>query len=155
MKLLCVGLVVLATCAAPARPQLSAGSQEKNEPLSADLLRGYLTHLASDELEGRCAGFPGNDKATEFIAARFRESGLAPAGDPGPDGKATFYQHFKIRRGELTTRNCAGILKGSELPDEYVVLGAHHDHVGRKGQHRAGQLGESTKEDEIWNGADD
>src|SRR6185503_12575935 len=25
----------------------------------------------------------------------------------------------------------------------------------RKGQHRAGQLGESTADDEIWNGADD
>ena len=153
---LAIAAVGLASCASSARPQLSAGApQSEKEPLSADLLRGYLTHLASDELEGRCAGFPGNDKATEFIAARFRESGLAPAGDPGPDGKPTFYQHFKIRRGELTTRNCAGILKGSELPDEYVVLGAHHDHVGRKGQHRAGQLGESTKEDEIWNGADD
>ena len=139
-------LVLAGICLAQERVQ---------EPLSADLLRRYLTHLASDELEGRCAGFPGNDKATDFIAARFRESGLESVGDAGPDGKPTYFQHFKIRRGELTTRNCAGLLKGSELPDEIVVLGAHHDHVGRKGQHRAGQLGESTKDDEIWNGADD
>ena len=154
MKRLSLSLVLLASCATP-RPQLYAGPQEAKAPLSAELLRGYLTHLASDELEGRCAGFPGNDKATEFIAARFREAGLAPVGDAGPDGKPTYYQHFKIRRDELTTRNCAGLLRGSELSDEIVVLGAHHDHVGRRGQHRAGQLGETTKDDEIWNGADD
>ncbi|HZL72760.1 MAG TPA: hypothetical protein VFC86_09885, partial [Planctomycetota bacterium] len=133
-------LLLLAACHSAPRPQLSAGApqEEVKQPLSADLLRGYLTHLASDELEGRCAGFPGNDKATEFIAARFRESGLAPVGDAGPDGKPTYFQHFKIRRDELTTRNCAGLLKGSERPEEVIVLGAHHDHVGRKGQHRAG-----------------
>ena len=150
-------LLLLAACHSAPRPQLSAGApqEELKPPLSADLLRGYLTHLASDELEGRCAGFPGNDKATEFIAARFRESGLAPVGDAGPDGKSTYFQHFKIRRDELTTRNCAGLLKGSERPEEVIVLGAHHDHVGRKGQHRAGQLGEPAPDDEIWNGADD
>ena len=157
MKFRLLGTVLLlAGCAGPSRPQLSApGPQAAQEELSADLLRRYLTYLASDELEGRCAGFPGNDKATEFIAARFREGGLLPVGDAGPDGRPTYFQHFKFRRGELTTRNCAGLLKGSELPDEIVVLGAHHDHVGRKGQHRAGQLGDSTKEDDIWNGADD
>ena len=133
-----------------ALPLLAAPQEPKPEPLSADLLKRYLTHLASDELEGRCAGFPGNDKATEFIAERFREGGLKPAGDGG-----TYFQSFKIRRGELTTRNCAGILKGSEKPEEFVVLGAHHDHVGRRGQYRAGQLGDWTADDQIWNGADD
>lgn len=140
MKYACIAVIFLA----------ASPLQEKQEPLSADLLKRYLTYLASDELEGRCAGFPGNDKATEFIAARFKDAGLTPVGDAG-----TFFQHFKIRRGELTTRNCAGLLKGSERPEEIVVLGAHHDHVGRRGQHRAGQLGEWTREDEIWNGADD
>jgi hypothetical protein len=152
MKYACFAfLILLSACAstAPPAPALQ-DPPAPPRPLSAELLREYLTHLASDELEGRCAGFPGNDKATEFIAARFKESGLKPVGDDG-----TYYQHFKIRRGELTTRNCAGLLVGSERPDEVVVLGAHHDHVGRKGQHRAGQLGESTREDEIWNGADD
>jgi hypothetical protein len=149
MKYLSIAALCLAGCAAKPRVEPVA------DPLTPELLRGYLTHLASDELEGRCAGFPGNDKATDFIAERFREAGLAPVGDPGPDGRPTYFQHFKIRRGELTTRNCAGVLKGTDLPEEFVVLGAHHDHVGRKGQHRAGQLGESTKEDEIWNGADD
>src|SRR5262245_28732362 len=135
MKPLCIALLALASCAAPSRPQLSATSQAQQEPLTAELLRRYLTYLASDELEGRCAGFPGNDKATEFIAARFKEAGLEPVGDKGSDGLPTYFQYFKIRRGELTTRNCAGLLKGRDLADEVVVVGAHHDHVGRKGQH--------------------
>jgi len=151
MRLVLLGAAILMAGCSAASPR----AETAVDPLTPDLLRGYLTYLASDELEGRCAGFPGNDTATEFIAARFREAGLLPVGDPGPDGRPTYFQHFTIRRGELTTRNCAGLLPGRDLPDEVVVLGAHHDHVGRKGQHRAGQLGESTKDDEIWNGADD
>ena len=165
MRLALLGsLLLLAGCStgsrpaapeAPAPAEAAVPAPAPQEELSQDLLRRYLTYLASDELEGRCAGFPGNDKAAEFIAERFREGGLVPVGDPGPDGRLTYFQHFKIRRGELTTRNCAGFLKGSELPDEVVILGAHHDHVGRKGQFRAGQIGDSAKEDDIWNGADD
>lgn len=163
MKHTLAAVLLLAACAAPPAPPRDPAKPppppmpepKPDEPLSANLLRTYLTYLASDELEGRCAGFPGNDKATAFIAACFKDAGLAPAGDPGPDGKPTYFQPFKIRQDELTTRNCAGVLKGTDFPDEYVVLGAHHDHVGRRGQHRAGQLGRWTPEDEIWNGADD
>ena len=34
------------------------------------------------------------------------------------------------------------MIRGSEKPDEYIILTAHLDHVGRKG-------------DDIYNGADD
>src|SRR5690349_20014199 len=107
--------LAVTACSSPAKapppPTPQAPTKSAQRPLSADLLREYLTYLASDELEGRCAGFPGNDRATEFIAARFKEAGLLPVGDDG-----TYFQHFKIRRGALSTRKCAGVLRGRELP---------------------------------------
>jgi hypothetical protein len=43
-------------------------------------------------------------------------------------------------------RNVVGILKGKELPDEYVIVSAHYDHIG---------TGAPVNGDSIYNGADD
>ena len=48
----------------------------------------------------------------------------------------------KKRREELISENVLAYLEGSEKPDELVVITAHYDHLGKKG-------------DEIFNGADD
>ncbi|MGE3174022.1 MAG: M28 family peptidase [Planctomycetota bacterium] len=45
---------------------------------------------------------------------------------------------------ELT--NVVGVLRGAELPDEYVLVSAHYDHVG---------IGAPVDGDAIYNGADD
>jgi peptidase M28-like protein len=73
-RLLC-GAVVLALCAAAAEPAL--------EHISAQSLRGHLSFLASDLLEGRNTPSRGLDLAAEYIAAQFRRAGLEPAGDDG------------------------------------------------------------------------
>ncbi len=49
--------------------------------ISADELRGDLSFLASDALQGRFTPSPGLDVAAEFIASRFRAVGLEPGGD--------------------------------------------------------------------------
>jgi hypothetical protein len=51
--------------------------------ISADSLRGHVSFLASDVLEGRCTPSRGGDLAAEYIAAQFRRAGLQPAGDDG------------------------------------------------------------------------
>ncbi|MFB3825910.1 MAG: M28 family peptidase [Bryobacteraceae bacterium] len=51
--------------------------------ISAASLRGNLSFLASDQLEGRDTPSRGLDIAAEFIAAQFRRAGLEPAGDDG------------------------------------------------------------------------
>jgi hypothetical protein len=59
--------------------------------------KAYLEHvkfLASDELEGRGDGSPGLESAAEYIAAKFREAGLEPAGEDG-----TFFQRFEMTTG--------------------------------------------------------
>lgn len=57
-----------------------------------------------------------------------------------------------LRRTLVPARNVVGILRGREYPDEFVVLGAHYDHVGTRRQTLAG---EGRFEDTVFNGADD
>jgi hypothetical protein len=51
--------------------------------ISADSLRGHLSFIASDALEGRNTPSRGLDLAAEYIAAQFRRAGLEPVGDDG------------------------------------------------------------------------
>ena len=138
--------------AAPDRPAPppAAGSVEKAKALvTTELLKKHAAFLADDALEGRAAGYPGNDKAAEYIAGVMKEAGLKPAGDEG-----TWFQKFRVKGRE--TRNVVGLLEGTDvdLRKEYVVIGGHYDHVGTADQDDFGRLG-SGGEDRIWNGADD
>ena len=51
--------------------------------ISANSLRGHLSFIASDMLEGRDTPSRGLDIAAEYIAAQFRRAGLEPVGDDG------------------------------------------------------------------------
>jgi Zn-dependent M28 family amino/carboxypeptidase len=112
--------------------------------ITANSLRGDVSFLASDLLEGRDTPSRGLDIAGEYIASQFRRLGLEPAGDDG------YFQSVVVRPEDPDSpksRNVAGILRGSDpqLKDTYVMLSAHYDHVG---------LAE-TGEDRIFNGAND
>ena len=69
--------IIIQACT-PASTELECGqvSSEIQKRLKAD-----VSHLASDELEGREAGTAGAQKAADFIAARFKELNLKPLGD--------------------------------------------------------------------------
>jgi hypothetical protein len=49
---------------------------------------------------------------------------------------------------KFTVRNVMGMVKGSEKPDEFVVVGGHYDHVGYNTPN-------NPEKDSIFNGADD
>lgn len=142
--------------AATVRAELSGGSLDKALGLvTEELLRGHAGFLASDELEGRNAGYPGNDKASDYVAGVMKKAGLAPVGDKDAGGRPTYFQHFQVFGRK--TRNCLGLLEGTdpELKREIVVVGGHHDHVGTESQGHWGRLGRAKEDDTIWNGADD
>jgi hypothetical protein len=125
------------------------------EVIEPDLLRKHLTYIASDEMEGRGGGYPGAIKATRYIADFYQAVGLKPIGDKDEDGRPTYFQHFEF--SGRRPRNTIGLLEGSDpkLRNEYVVVGAHHDHVGIQGQRAGGKIGGPKGDDAIWNGADD
>ncbi len=60
------------------------------ERISADSLRGHLSFLASDLLEGRGTPSRGQDLAAEYIAAQYRRAGHEPMGDDGYFQTATW-----------------------------------------------------------------
>ena len=74
-------LVFAATLAAA--PPLSPAEQALLDQVSANNLKGHVSFLASDLLEGRDTPSRGLDIAAEYIAAQFRRLGLEPAGDEG------------------------------------------------------------------------
>jgi hypothetical protein len=87
-----VGVVlILAVCAISLGAQQAPESKFTITPdiqaafnqISADSLRGHLSFIASDLLQGRNTPSPGLDTAAEYIAAQFRRAGLEPAGDDG------------------------------------------------------------------------
>lgn len=73
-----------ATPKAATRPaNISPAVRAALERISAASLRGHLSFIASDLLEGRSTPSRGLDLAGEYIAAQFRRAGLEPAGDDG------------------------------------------------------------------------
>ncbi len=68
--------------------------------------------------------------------------------------------HFKVEliHETSTTRNVIAVLPGEELPDEYIILGAHLDHIGHGEVGSlvpADELAAMTPEERIHPGADD
>ena len=135
---------------APEAQKAPALSTDKAKAVvTTDLLKKHAGYLASDELEGRCAGYPGCDKAADYIAESFKKSGLKPSGDNG-----TYFQKFRLVGKD--TKNVIGLIEGTDpaLKNEYVVVGAHYDHVGTADTRDFGRMG-GKGDDTIWNGADD
>lgn len=145
---------------------LAAGQDDLSgrarETITAADLQEHVKALAADELEGRNSGTDGGEKAAAYIEARFQEYKLKPV------GTSEYRQKFRFpvrndgeRRTTLMPReaeaaNLLGLIEGREKPEEVVILGAHYDHVGRKGQWNPGRRNlKKTQGDEIWNGADD
>jgi hypothetical protein len=98
---------------------------------SRERLLEHVVHLASDELGGRGLGTPGLATAANYIAARFEESGLAPAGDDG--GYMQIFRVDEAADGEPhDVANIIGVIPGSnpDFAGQAVLVTAHYDHLG-------------------------
>jgi Peptidase family M28/PDZ domain len=117
-------------------------SQAAVEAVSAEELYNHVATLADDSFEGRLVGTRGGYAAGQYIVRQLQKYSVRPAGDAGD-----YFQ--PCQRGG---RNILAMLPGTDpqLRDEYIVVGAHYDHVGdgSKG-HALGAIGQ------IYNGADD
>ena len=107
-------------------------------------LKNHLTIVASDEMEGRETGSLGQKQAGKYLIEQYKKNGISST-------KATkdFYQKVPAafmnkedNENLPDSENILAFIKGSEKPDEVVVVSAHYDHVG-------------IKRGEIYNGADD
>lgn len=108
-------LLILATGAsAPAQYQGALTAPEKMGVgfggITAERCKEWLSVLASDEFEGRGTGHPGFQKAADFVAARFKEFGLAPGGDNG-----TYFQMVPFQKTGLVLDKSSIAVDGSDL----------------------------------------
>lgn len=108
--------------------------------ITLDELKEQLYFYASDEMEGRNTGSPGQKKAVNYLRDQYKKMGVPGGGQYG--------DYFQIVPGkafgkpELSSENVLAFIKGREFPDEVLVISAHLDHVG-------------MKDDKVYNGADD
>ena len=160
MNKLTLGLLSLALSAS-----VWAESPEKKglETINRESAEAHIGFLASDELQGREAGYLSGRIAGQYIVAYLKTLGLQPLyGD-------SFFQPFEAYRKErqrkaryqvhpdsiallkkevhqkLSLRNVLAKIEGKN-PNEYVIVGAHYDHLG---------LDPLLDGDQIYNGADD
>lgn len=96
-----------------------------------------LEILSSDQFEGRKTGEKGNDSARAYIIKQFKSLDIA-----GFNGTYEYPFSFETRNTTFKATNILAEVKGTEFPDQYIVISAHHDHLGVSG-------------DQIYNGADD
>jgi hypothetical protein len=98
----------------PASPALTADQAAALDRITADSLRGHLSFLASDLLEGRDTPSRGLDLAAEYIAAQFRRAGLEAVGDDG------YFQTANWKLIEPNADSFALELKPGEGPPIHV-----------------------------------
>jgi hypothetical protein len=99
--------------------------------------RAEVEWLADPAREGRGTGTAGDAAAMEWIAERFAQAGLRPAFAGGYlqpfEAPVRVRSGGEVRREQVKTANVAAILPGHDpsVASECVVVGAHHDHLGR------------------------
>lgn len=96
--------------------------------------RDILSYVADDMTEGRESGGRGNDIVRNYIVRTFRNLGLKPV-------NWSYTQSF-CYTDTVAVRNVLGCLPASVPSDEYIVVGAHYDHLGKL-------------HGRVYNGADD
>ena len=86
-------------------------------------LWGLVNYLASDNMKGREAGSPEIELAADFIESNLKQYNISP-----------FFSGYRdtLKNTRRMAYNLVGILPGKdpELRDEYVLIGAHYDHIG-------------------------
>ncbi|WP_130734097.1 M20/M25/M40 family metallo-hydrolase [Flavobacterium sp. J27] len=98
-----------------------------------------LQFLTSDELEGRNTGSKGIEKASYFLEGVFKQNKVKP-----------YFKSYRdtLSNYDLPAYNIVGYIEGNDpkLKNEFVVIGAHYDHIGRI---------TPVNGDDIGNGAND
>ena len=121
-------------------------SQEKNiasdyaKTITAKELMENLYVYSSDYFQGRETGTVGQKRAVDFLKNFYISAGITSA-----DGTDNYLQPMKLEINGKTvqTENVVSIIKGSQFPNEYIIISAHLDHIG------------IDKDGQINNGADD
>ena len=109
----------------PAPSAISEDAKSALDRISADSLKGHLSFLSSDLLEGRDTPSRGLDIAAEYIASQFRRAGLEAIGDDGyfqtanwkvAEADASSFQFELVIAGQTVRVSKESVSLGSEGP---------------------------------------
>ena len=109
-------------------------------------VKKHLYTLANDSMQGRKAGSPGIEKAAKYIELQFSEIGLKPFENSSFRQSFNHINSRSEKKEELDLFNIIGLLEGTSLKEEFVIISAHYDHLGQI---------EGGKGDLVFNGAND
>jgi len=109
------------------------------DTIDTERLLRDLSILAHDSMEGRRTGTEGIQRARAFLLEEFEALGLVQT-DDGYELPFTF--RSTAGGEEVSGVNLIGIVEGTDFPERFLVVSAHYDHLGVRGN-------------EIYNGADD
>lgn len=91
-------------------------------PIDAGDLRRHVEILASEQMEGRLTGSPGERRATAYVASVFQALGLEPAGDGGG-----YFQSFDftsaVSLGPANRLSIEGVSRAPVLERDWRPLG--------------------------------
>lgn len=80
------------------------------ETINAAQMRGYLSFIASDEMEGRDTPSRGLDTTAKFLALNLSRWGFKPGGDDG-----TFFQKITLRRDAIDGAKSSAEINGQKF----------------------------------------
>ncbi|MCC7303716.1 MAG: M28 family peptidase [Bacteroidia bacterium] len=99
-------------------------------------LKKHLQIFAGDKFEGRESGKKGQKKAAKYLASEFKKNGALPPGD------TSYFQVYEINTRDkdttqktiikLKSENVIAFIEGTDLKNEFIVISAHYDHLGKK-----------------------
>jgi len=108
-------------------------------PIDSQQIMQNLEILSSDAYEGRGTGQVGISKSRDFLVNAFDRLGFEML-------DSTYRYPFgfldRVFRNKMDGENIVGLIRGTQYPNQYLVLTAHYDHLG-------------IFNEQIYNGADD
>jgi len=102
--------------------------KEFSNSITAKDLKKRLIIFSSEAFQGRATGEEGQKKATAFLQNFYKTEGILPAVND-----ATYYQKIPkefFPKGIGASENVLAYIKGSEKPDEVLIISGHLDHLG-------------------------
>ena len=95
--------------------------------ITAEELKKNLNTFASKDFEGRKTGEEGQRKAARFLKDYYQKEHITPALG------SSYFQHIPIDflpEGMGASENVLAYIKGTEKPEELLIISGHMDHLG-------------------------
>ena len=146
-----LGVVLLVALLAPGSGAFTELDVSRAAPRASHGLGPVVRFLARDRTAGRDNDTPESLRVQKKLIRALQRLGVGVNPDVrGPDA----YRQPFTESGQSGT-NLLAVMPGRELPDEYVILGAHYDHLGTRSGPSGACTSRGTPGGAVCNGATD